>query len=514
MKILLVYPCYPDTFWSFRHALKFIGRKASFPPLGLLTVAAMLPLPWDKKLVDMNVEILKDEDLRWADYIFISAMTIQRNSARELVARCRRLGAKTVAGGPLFTACPEQFDEVDHLVLGEAELTLAPFLADLQQGVARHLYTDERWCDVRETPIPLWDLIDVGNYAAMNIQYCRGCPFDCEFCDITALYGRRPRSKSCHQLIAELESLHARGWGGAVFLVDDNFIGDKGKLKREILPAIIQWMVSKGHPFYFYTEASIDLADDPHLMELMVRAGFEEVFIGIETPSDEGHVESGKTQNRNRDLVASVRRIQRAGLQVHGGFIVGFDSDPPSIFDSQIDFIQESGIVTAMVGVLNVLRGTRLYRRLEREGRLIGDATGNNTAVELNFVPKMEPKLLIGGYWAVLDAIYSPKYYYQRVIRLLREYRPLPLGKFRVQKGYVGAFFKSVLLLGVLGKERLYFWWLIFWCLFKKPRLFPQALTYAVYGYHFRKIAEKIRGSGRFDSNDARLEESWLKLSH
>ena len=502
MKILLVYPCYPDTFWSFRHALKFIGRKASFPPLGLLTVAAMLPPSWDKKLVDMNVEPLKDEDLQWADYIFVSAMTIQRKSARELVARCRRMGAKTVAGGPLFTACPEQFAEVDHLVLGEAELTLAPFLADLQLGVARHLYADERWGDVRETPIPLWDLIDVGNYAAMNIQYCRGCPFDCEFCDITTLYGRRPRSKSCDQLIAELESLHLRGWRGAIFLVDDNFIGDKGKLKREILPAIIEWMESKGHPFYFYTEASIDLADDPRLMELMVRAGFEEVFIGIETPSDKGHEESGKTQNRNRDLVASVRRIQRAGLQVHGGFIVGFDSDSPGIFDSQIDFIQESGIVTAMVGVLNVLRGTRLHQRLKREGRLLGDATGNNTAVELNFVPKMEPKLLIGGYWAILDTIYSPKYYYQRVLRLFREYRPVRLGKFRVQKGYVGAFFKSVLFLGVLGKERLYFWWLLSWCLFKKPRLFPLAVTYAVYGYHFRKVAETIRGDGAFDNND------------
>jgi radical SAM superfamily enzyme YgiQ (UPF0313 family) len=496
MKVLLVYPRNPDTFWSFRHALKFIGRKASFPPLGLLTVAAMLPVTWEKRLVDLNVGELLDRDLEWADFVFISAMSIQRSSVQELIARCRRMGVKTVAGGPLFTACPEQFPEVDHLVLGEAELTLAPFLADLEKGTARHLYADQHWGGLRDTPIPLWDLIEVEDYAAMNIQFCRGCPFDCEFCDITALFGRKPRSKSCEQLIAELDSLEVRGWRGAVFLVDDNFIGDRGKLKREVLPALIAWMEAKGYPFYFYTEASIDLADDPQLLELMARAGFEEVFIGIETPLDAGHAESGKVQNRNRDLVASVRRIQQAGLQVHGGFIVGFDSDTPEVFASQISFIQDSGIVTAMVGVLNVLRGTRLHQRLEREGRLLGDATGNNTAVELNFVPRMEPQLLVAGYWSLLDTIYSPKYYYRRVIRLLKEYRPLHLGNFRVQRGYVAAFLKSVLLLGVFGKERVYYWWLVLWCLVRKPRLFPQAITYAVYGYHFRKVAESIRAEG------------------
>lgn len=506
MNILLVYPHYPDTFWSFRHALKFIGRKASFPPLGLLTVAAMLPGEWEKRLVDMNVRPLSDEDLAWADCVFISAMTIQRKSAQEVIIRCRHMGVKTVAGGPLFTACHDDFPDVDHLVLGEAELTLPPFLADLCKGEARHLYADEQWADLTNTPIPLWDLIDVRNYAAMNIQYCRGCPFDCEFCDITALFGRRPRSKTREQLMAELESLYARGWRGAIFLVDDNFIGDKGKLKREVLPAMIDWMEERGRPFYFYTEASIDLADDPRLMELMVRAGFEEVFIGIETPYEESHAESGKVQNRNRDLLASVKRIQRAGLQVHGGFIVGFDSDPPSIFDKQILFIQESGIVTAMVGMLTALRGTKLHQRLHREGRLLGDASGNNTEIALNFIPQMEPKALIGGYRTILDAIYSPNNYYQRVIRLLREYRPPQPGKFHLQPGYVGALFKSILFLGIFGKERLHFWKLIFWSLARRPRLFPLAITYAVYGFHFRKVTEQIRESGMFDGNGAWIE--------
>jgi radical SAM superfamily enzyme YgiQ (UPF0313 family) len=492
MKILLVYPHYPDTFWSFRHALKFIDRKASFPPLGLLTVAAMLPAEWEKRLADLNVRPLADEDLAWADYVFISAMTIQRESVLEVIARCRRHGVKTVAGGPLFTACHDDFAAVDHLVLGEAELTLPLFLADLGKGCARHLYAAEQWADLADTPVPLWELVDVRNYAAMNIQYSRGCPFDCEFCDITGLFGRKPRTKTLKQLLAELASLSGLGWRGAIFFVDDNFIGDKGKLKKEVLPAMIDWMAGKGYPFYFYTEASIDLADDGRLMELMVRAGFEEVFVGIETPHEGGLAESGKVQNANRNLLACVKKIQRAGLQVHGGFIVGFDSDTPAIFESQIRFIQESGIVTAMVGMLIALRGTRLYRRLAREGRLLGDATGNNTAITLNFIPRMEPSQLINGYRAILDTIYAPKNYYQRVIRLLRDYQPMRLGKFRFQPGYVGALYKSILFLGVLGKERLHFWKLFFWSLFRKPRLFPLAITYAIYGFHFRKVAEKL----------------------
>lgn len=494
MKILLVYPHYPETFWSFRYALKFIDRKASFPPLGLLTVAAMLPGEWEKKLVDMNVHPLTDEDLAWADYVFISAMTVQRQSTQEVITRCRRRGVKIVAGGPLFTACFDDYPEVDHLVLGEAELTLPPFLADLNKGTARRLYADDQWADLAETPIPLWDLIDVRVYAAMNIQYCRGCPFDCEFCDITTLFGRKPRSKTQEQLIAELDCLYIRGWRGAIFFVDDNFIGDKMRLKRWILPAIIDWMKHRKYPFYFYTEASIDLADDPQLMELMVRAGFEEVFIGIETPYEESHTESGKVQNRNRDLLASVKCIQRAGLQVHGGFIVGFDSDPPSIFDRQIRFIQESGIVTAMVGLLSAIRGTRLHERMNQEGRLLGDDTGNNMDSNLNFVPRMEVATLIGGYRTILETIYSPKNYYQRVIRLLREYRPRHPGKFHLQPGYVAALFKSILFLGVIGRERFHYWKLFFWSLSRRPRLFPLAITYAIYGFHFRMVAKKHHG--------------------
>lgn len=501
MKILLVYPHYPDTFWSFRHALKFIGRRAAFPPLGLLTVAALLPAAWEKRLVDLNVRPLADRDLAWADCVFISAMIVQRDSVRDILARCRRLGVRTVAGGPLFTSAPADFPEADHLVLGEAEVTLPPFLADLAAGRAGHLYAAGRRADVRETPIPRWELIDPRHYAAMNIQYSRGCPFDCEFCDITQLFGRRPRTKTTAQLLAELTALYDRGWRGGIFLVDDNFIGDRRKLKEEVLPAIIAWLVPRRYPFAFFTEASIDLADDPRLMELMVRAGFEEVFIGIETPHEEGLRETGKVQNHNRDLLASVRKIQQAGLQVQGGFIVGFDSDPLSIFEKQIRFIQESGIATAMVGMLTALRGTKLYQRLNREGRLLGDTSGNNTAVALNFVPEMPAATLIDGYRRILTTIYAPKPYYRRVIGFLRRYHPLQPGPFRLKPGYCGAFFKSLLLLGVVGRERLQFWRLFFWSLFRRPQLFPLAITFAIYGFHFRKITETINWSGLFDAD-------------
>jgi radical SAM superfamily enzyme YgiQ (UPF0313 family) len=492
MKILLVYPYYPDTFWSFRHALKFISKKACYPPLGLLTVASMLPGHWEKRLVDMNVKSLSDRDLRWADCVFISAMTIQKDSVKNVLSRCREMGVRTVAGGPLFTSSPGDFDEVDHLVLNEAELTLPAFLEDLEKGCARRIYKADGWSDLNETPIPVWQLIDKKKYAAMNIQYSRGCPFDCEFCDITALFGRKPRTKSSEQILAEMDSLYKGGWRGGIFFVDDNFIGDKRKLKNDLLPAMIEWMERRNHPFSFCTEASIDLADDTRLMGLMIAAGFREVFIGIESPSEEGLHESGKVQNSNRDLLDCVRRIQKSGLQVQAGFIVGFDSDPASIFDRHIRFIQESGIATAMVGMLTALKGTKLYRRLVSEGRLLEDATGDNTAIAVNFKPKMSMESLISGYRSIVDTIYAPNHYYRRVKTFLRNYQPLPRGGFRLRPRDLGALLKSMLFLGVVGKERFHYWKLFFWSLIRKPRLFPTAITLAIYGFHFRKVAEKI----------------------
>ena len=491
MKVLLIYPEFPDTFWSFRYALKFIHRKASSPPLGLLTIAAILPEKWEKRLVDMNVKGLHDDDLMWADIVFVSAMSVQKESVKGVIARCKTAGVRIVAGGPLFTTEYEAFWDVDHLVLNEAEITLPRFLEDFENGDAGHFYATDQWADIRKTPIPLWELINIKSYASINIQYSRGCPYNCEFCDITLLCGRTPRTKDKAQIIGELESVYASGARGPVFFVDDNFIGNKKKLKEEILPAIIEWMERRKHPFSFNTQASIELSDHEDLMQLMVRAGFDVVFVGIETPHEQSLTECSKFQNKNRDLLASVRKIQKSGLEVQGGFIVGFDNDPLTIFDTQIKFIQKSGVVTAMVGILNALPRTQLYERLKKERRLLKETSGNNTDFSTNFIPKMDYNLLINGYKKVLSTLYSPRRYYARVRTFLREYIPPKKKLFHFRFNYIAAFIRSIIVLGIIGKERFYYWRLLIWTMFSRPRLFPQAVTLAIYGFHFRKVFEK-----------------------
>jgi radical SAM superfamily enzyme YgiQ (UPF0313 family) len=491
MKILLVYPKYPDTFWSFKHALKFISKKAAFPPLGLLTVASMLPKKWEKKLIDMNVSVLTEDDLMWADYVFISAMVVQKKSAMEVIRRCKKLRIKMVAGGPLFTTGYKEFENIDYLVLNEAESTLPSFLDDLKNGCAHHIYTSKEWPDLRKTPPPQWELINMKKYASMCIQYSRGCPFNCEFCDIVVLNGHKPRTKSKDHILEELEILYSQGWRSSVFFVDDNFIGNRKILKTEILPFLIDWMKQKKYPFSFFTEASINLSDDEELMRLMVKARFKKVFIGIETPNEESLTECNKYLNKNRDLIACVKKIQSNGLEVQGGFIVGFDNDPPSIFDRQISFIQKSGIVTAMVGLLNAPRGTRLYHRLKKEERLLNDPTGDNTDFSINFIPKMNIETLLNGYKKILNTIYSPKHYYKRVITFLKGYKPKPLKK-KIKFNFcdLKAFLKSIWSLGIKGKERLHYWKLISWTLVRRPRFFHLAISLAIYGFHFRKIME------------------------
>jgi len=493
VKALLVYPQYPATFWSFRHALKIISKKAAHPPLGLLTVAAMLPREWQKKLIDMNVTPLKDKDIKWADYMFISAMVVQKESAKQTIARCKELGTKVVAGGPLFTTEYEDFDEVDHLVLDEAETTLPPFLQDLDKGWPQHIYTSRERPDITQTPIPLWSLINLNKYTSMNIQYSRGCPYDCEFCNIVILNGRKPRTKDKNQILSEMEALYNQGWRGSLFVVDDNFIGNKNKLKTEILPAIIEWQKERKNPFPLFTESSINLADDERLMQLMAEAGFDRVFIGIETTNEESLTECNKSQNKNRDLVASVKRIQNYGLEVQGGFIVGFDSDPVSIFRSQINFIQNSGIVTAMVGLLNAPRDTRLYKRLKRENRLLKGITGDNVDCSINFIPKMNYETLINGYRHIMNTIYAPKQYYERIRTFLEEYKPQQkIRASQVKFHYVWGFIKSIWILGVKEKGRKYYWRLFVSTLLKRPRLFPISMILSVYGFHFRKVIREF----------------------
>ncbi len=488
MKILLVYPEFPDTFWSFKHALKFIRKKAVAPPLGLLTVAAMLPPDWEKRLVDLNVISLTQDDLAWADYVFVSAMIVQRDSARALITRCKEAGVKVVAGGPLFTMEHEQFPDVAHFVLNEAELTLPSFLQDMTNGRAHRVYTTSDFPDLHQTPAPLWRLANLKHYDTVSVQFSRGCPFNCDFCNVTALLGHRPRVKTSAQIIAELDSLYALGWRKSVFFVDDNFIGNKKQIKSEVLPALIEWRKGKtGMPFN--TEASINLADDAELLRLMTKAGFDTVFVGIETPNEDSLIECSKSQNKGRDLVECVKQLQRAGLQVQGGFIVGFDSDTPSIFQQQIDFIQKSGIVTAMVGLLQAPPGTRLYERLKQEGRLVNEMSGDNVDGSTNIIPKMGLEMLREGYRKILDQIYTPQFYYERVLILLHEYRPSEI-RLHLEPQYILALGRSIYQLGIRGVERTHYWRLFFWTLFRRPKLFPLAITLAIFGFHFRQVAE------------------------
>ncbi|MEI8194960.1 MAG: B12-binding domain-containing radical SAM protein [Phycisphaerae bacterium] len=489
MNTLLIYPEFPHTFWSYTHALRYIGKRAVLPPLGLLTVAALLPKSWQVRLVDLNVGPLKRHDLAWAEQVFVSAMAVQQDSARRVIAQCQAAGLRVVAGGPLFTSQRDSFPEVDHLVLNEAELTLPLFLADLAAGRPQRVYATKEWAQMEASPVPRFELADLRRYAMMPIQYSRGCPFDCEFCDVTAQLGHLPRFKSAPQMVAELDRLQEIGWKSSVFWVDDNLIGNKRHLQTEVLPAVREWQ-TRHRPTAFNSQVSINLADDPALIDQMARAGFNTVFIGIETPDHTALAGCHKKQNLNRDLLADVRRIQAAGIQVQGGFIVGFDQDSTNIFHRQVGFIQASGIVTAMVGVLQAMRGTKLYERLQREKRLTSESGGNNVASFSNFEPLMGTAQLREGYGYVLRTIYSPRSYYERVRVFLRNYqRPRIQAPLAWQD--LRAFARSMVMLGIVGRERFEYWRLLVWTIFHRPRLLPMAVYLSVLGNHYRGICQK-----------------------
>ena len=492
MKILLVYPETPSTFWSFKDALKFISKKSAEPPLGLITVAAMLPKEWEKRLIDMNVVKLNDTDLLWADYVFLSGMSVHAASVKQIIRRCNKTGTKIVAGGPLFTTQYQEFLGIDHFVLNEAEITLPMFLSDLKIGTTRRIYTTDQFPDISLSPIPMWELLETKKYASLSLQYSRGCPYNCEFCSITMLNGRQPRTKSKDQFIAELDRLYESGYRGSLSVVDDNFIGNKRELKSRILPAIINWQKEKKYPFNFITEVSINLSDDDELIKLMVDAAFASIFVGIETTNDESLGECGKFQNRKRDLIQSVRKLQNYGMQVSAGFIIGFDHDPPDIFEQQINFIRRSGIVSAMVGLLNAPTGTHLYNRLKEENRLLEGWSGNNMDGVTNIIPKMNYKDLIAGYAHVIHTIYSPKEYYKRIKSFLGEYKVPSWKSQMLTLTEIRAFIKLVWFIGLFEKGKRYFWRTFVYSLFKYPGKFSLAMTLTVYGYHFRRIAATL----------------------
>ena len=494
MKTLLVYPEFPDTYWSFRHALSFEGKRSAFPPLGLLTISAMLPDAWERRLVDMNIQPLKPSDMEWADVVFCSAMLVQKDSLRRVVALCKAEGKRVVIGGPYVTTSAEHLPEADHLFLGEAETILPEFVRDVERGAAKRIYQAAERPALSAAPIPDFRLADLRRYSAMSVQYSRGCPFQCEFCDIIEIYGRVPRTKSNEQMLAELDALFRLGWRGMVFIVDDNFIGNKRNVKR-LLPVLADWSERHGRPFSFITEASVNLAEDDELLDGMRSAHFHHVFLGIETPVEASLKEAQKGQNLRRNLLDSVRKIQSYGMEVMAGFIVGFDNDPEDIFDRQIEFIRESAIPLAMVGLLTALPDTQLWRRLDREGRLLLESTGNNTDCTLNFVPKMDATRLVEGYKSIMRAIYSPGEYYQRALDCLeRDVAGADESQRNRFATDVVTLFRIVLALGVRDCARGEFWRYLRRALTRHRVKFADAMRLAAVGYHFRKLTEGLNG--------------------
>ena len=495
MNALLIYPEFPDTFWSFKHALKFLGKRAAQPPLGLMTVAALLPRTWKKRLVDTNVERLRERDLAWADVVLLSGMHIQRAPLVALVEQCRALGLRTVVGGPITSSLSQAELKADHIVIGEAESLIGELARDLEQGTARPVYQAAERPAMETSPLPDLSLIKMRRYSTMTVQYSRGCPFNCEFCDIIEIYGRRPRTKAVSQVLAELEQLRAAGWREAVFIVDDNFIGNKARAK-ELLAALAQWRKQYRTNFDFVTEASLNLADDPELMQMMQDAGFNSVFLGIETPDVPGLIASNKLQNTRRSLLDSIATIQSYGMQVMGGFILGFDTDREDIFDRMVEFIQKSGIPVAMVGLLQAMPGTQLFRRLWSEGRILDAGHGDNTCDKLNFIPRMDAARLIEGYRSVLKQIYSCEAYYERVKLYLSRTQPRP-GERKYKQRWLTranarAFVTSIVRQGVFGPQRLSYWKFLLEAATRYRRCFGVAMTLAVMGHHFQVMTRRL----------------------
>ena len=494
-RALLVYPEFPPSYWGFQYALELLGKRTSMPPLGLLTVAAMFPESWELSVVDLSVEPLRDSDLRWADLVLSSTMVVQQRSLQEVIARCNAMGKPVAVGGPHPTSFASEISGADHFLLDEVEETFPRFLADWEAGRAAREYRPESKPTLATTPVPRFDLLNLSAYGSMALQFSRGCPFDCEFCDITKLFGRVPRTKTNEQMLAEFDALHSLGWRGPLFLVDDNFIGNKREAMR-LLPAVAAWQKERGYPFDLFTEASVNLGRNEPLMDAMVEAGFSMVFLGIESPNPEALRRTNKLQNTARGdddyLFRTVAAIQAKGIEVTGGFILGLDGDGPEVFEAQVDFIQRAGIPIAMVGLLTALRGTDLYTRLEREGRLLRESTGNNVEIALNFEPEIGRDVLIDGYRGVLSALYGPRLesYYARCRTLLARLGRRPRPRRRPTRAEIRAFLLFVWfqLFSRQGPASVAFLARI---LFTRPSQFPEAARMAIKGWHFRRFTQQ-----------------------
>lgn len=494
LKVLLVQPRTPDSYWSFSTAIGYTGTRAVMPPLSLLTVAALMPQDWQFRLVDENIQELSDDHIRRADVVFISGMIIHRTGIQQVVERCHRLNKAVVVGGPFVTSLPEapELKLATSLVLGELEDPefLAALTADFQSAKLKPRYQAPSQPSLANAPVPRFDLLEVAAYNSMAIQMSRGCPQRCEFCDIIVMYGRKPRYKTAKQVLAELEALYQTGFRGNVFVVDDNFIGN-WKLVEALLPPLQAWQAKRGYPFGLYTEADMRLAKMPKLMDNMVAAGFFAVFMGIESPSTEALKEVAKHQNTGINLVDSVWEIRRHGLMVYGGFIVGFDADTVTSFDAMIEFVQDAAIDFAMVGTLIALAGTPLLERLTREGRITeGDADGDQFKLS-NVIPLQMSQLdLVRGYRRVLETLYRPENYFDRARRAIQGWRPGPARKTNGRE--LGAVPRSFLKQGVWAPYRREYWKFMLWVKLNRPdalaRAFAMAISYAHFHYYTNAV--------------------------
>ncbi|MBI2880030.1 MAG: DUF4070 domain-containing protein [Candidatus Tectomicrobia bacterium] len=495
-RALLIYPKFPETFWGYQRALKFLGLKATHPPLGLLTIAGMLPGDYDVRLLDLNVSELREEDLGWADVVLTGGMMIQRPSVEGVIERCNRAKVPVVVGGPDATSSHEEIRGEPHFVLGEAESPRFVDALSEMVGARRRTLLDLRAesPDINDSPLPRYDIVPLKHYVSMAIQISRGCPFKCEFCDIPTLFGKTTRYKSAERTTAELEMLYRRGWRGSVFWVDDNFIGNK-KSARLLLPHVIEWQRRRGMPFTFYTQASINLAGDKELLSAMVRAGFESVFLGIETPIDESLRETQKLQNVRFDLLESVKTIQRAGMEVMAGFIIGFDNDPADIDRHMIQFIQDSGVPVAMAGLLTAVPGSPLYDRFARESRLLPTSAvreGNNTfQFGFNFKTVQDSEVLVNAYKNVLREVYgNPENYFRRVEALYAQLGEKHNITVPISRRRVWAFLKSLWLIPKSRYGRSYAKFLGR-TLAKYPARFPDAVRQGIVGWHFYALTRE-----------------------
>jgi radical SAM superfamily enzyme YgiQ (UPF0313 family) len=493
MNILLVHAEFPPTYWSFHYALPIAGARAALPPLGLATVAAHLPQAWQLRLIDLNVRALADADLRWADAVLVGGMLVQAESMREVLRRARALGVRTVAGGPAPTSVPEQFADADVIFGGEVEGRADQLIAAITgTGRVRIPLDRNALPDVRLAPVPRFDLYEPGAYASTSVQYSRGCPFHCEFCDVIQLFGQVPRVKTPAQVLAELDALHAHGWRGSVFIVDDNFIGNLKEV-RKLVPELTAWQRVHGNPFDFYTEASVNLAREPELLTALVGAGFTSVFVGIETPDAAALAHTGKKQNLRLDLREAVDRLSAAGLEVMAGFIVGFDTDGPGACAAQWQFLANAPIPFAMVGLLQALPGTALSRRLQREGRLRGEPAGGDPFGRPNFDPIMDEATMLAGYAELLARVYTPENYVRRCLAFLERAPRAGTPGTQLQPHRVAVLMRAIWMLGIRSPRRRHFWHLLGATLRRSPRRFTWAVSRAIQGEHLiRYTAEDV----------------------